>query len=209
MVYIRLDIVNKKQYEEYDQNYKEIKISIPKDSEELERDFEYLGLDYKCLDIQDTHVKECAIICKEDPDFSVNLTGRMNRLIARTENKGFMTPFNYMKEFYNVINNIQAEDRDKVLAIFEAEEEHITNIKDVIKYIKNLDRFYLDWTSLSPEEYAKNEIHTGELYMEDVLPYIDLEKLGKDLIQNRNAKLTQYGVLCRMNEGIEQEEEFE
>lgn len=212
MLYIRLDIVNKKQYEEYDKNYKEIKISIPKASEKLEKDFEYLGLDYKNLSIQDTHIKECSIICEEDPDFSINVTGRINRLIARAENQGYTTPFNDMKEFYSLINNIQPEDRDKLLAILEAEEDNITNIKDVLKYVKNLDKFYLDWSSHSPEEYAENEIHLGEIYMEDVLPYIDLKTLGKDLIENANAKLTEYGVLCSMDEGMkkrEEEEEFE
>lgn len=68
---------------------------------------------------------------------------------------------------------------------------------------------YLDEDSYSYEEYAENEIHSGELYMEDVLPYIDLETLGKDLIEDKNAKLTDYGVLCRMDEGIEQDEEEE
>ena len=40
MVYIRLDIVNKEEYETSD-IYREIKILIPRDSEDLERDFEY------------------------------------------------------------------------------------------------------------------------------------------------------------------------
>jgi hypothetical protein len=210
MFYIRLDIVNKKEYEELNKDYKEIKISFPKDSEELEKDFEYLGLDYKNLSLQDTHIKECAIICEEDPDFSVNVTGRLNRLIAKASNQGYTTPFNDMKELYNLVYNIQHDDREKLLAILEAEEEKIINIKDVLKYVKNLDSFYLDWASLSNEEYAKNEIHLGELYMEDVLPYIDLETLGKDLIRNRKAILTDYGVLCKMDEEItnENEEEF-
>lgn len=210
MFYIRLDIVNKKEYEKLNKDYKEIKISFPKDSEELEKDFEYLGLDYKNLSLQDTHIKECAIICEEDPDFSVNVTGRLNRLIAKASNQGYTTPFNDMKELYNLVYNIQHDDREKLLAILEAEEEKIINIKDVLKYVKNLDSFYLDWASLSNEEYAKNEIHLGELYMEDVLPYIDLETLGKDLIRNRKAILTDYGVLCKMDEEItnENEEEF-
>ena len=79
-MYIRLDIVNKKEYEELNKDYKEIKISFPKDSEELEKDFAYLGLYYKNLSLQDTHIKECAVILEEDPDFSINLTGRLNNL---------------------------------------------------------------------------------------------------------------------------------
>jgi len=211
MVYIRLDIVNKEEYETSD-IYREIKILIPRDSEDLERDFEYLGLDYRNLNIQDTHIKECEAICKDDPDFSVNLTGRINRLIAKASKQGYTTPFNDMKKFYSLINNIKIEDRDKLLAIMEVEEEHISNIKDILRYMENLDEFYLDGESFSTEEYAKNVIHEGELYMEDVLPYINLDILGKDLIENRNAKLTEYGVLCRMDDGMEklqEEEEFE
>ena len=48
--------------------------------------------------------------------------------------------------------------------------------------------------------------------MDDVIQYIDLKTLGKDLINQRNGKLTEYGVLCRMDEGMEnyqEEEEFE
>ena len=110
MIYIRLDIVNKKEYEKYDKHYKEIKISIPKDSEALEKDFEYLGLDYKYLSLQDTHIKECAVICEEDPDFSVNLTGRLNRLIAKASDNGYTTPFNDMNELYNLINKYNIID---------------------------------------------------------------------------------------------------
>lgn len=209
MTYIRLDIVNKKEYEKYDKHYKEIKVSIPKDSEELEKDFEYLGLDYKYLDIQDTHIKECAVICEEDPDFSVNITGEINNLIIKASKNGYTTPFNDMKKFLELIDNLKQNDRNKLLAIIKAEEDNITNIKDILKYTKNLDKFYLDEDSLSFEEFARNEIHLGELYMEDVLPYIDLETLGKDLVENRNGYLTEYGVLSKMDEGIEQEEEEE
>lgn len=211
MIYIRLDIVNKKEYEELNKDYKEIKISFPKDSEELEKDFEYLGLDYKNLSLQDTHIKECAVVLEEDPDFSMNLTGRLNNLILKASNSGYTSPFNDMKKLYYSIQNLNYSDRNKLLAIFKAEEGNIKNIKDVIKYVKNLDKFYLDEDSYSYEEFADNEIHLGELHMEDVLPYIDLERLGKDLIEKQNAKLTDYGVLSKMNTGMEQEyeEEFE
>ena len=80
---------------------------------------------------------------------------------------------------------------------------------NTLKYTKKLDRFYLDEDSLSFEEFAKNEIHLGELYMEDVLPYIDLETLGKDLVEDRNGYLTEYGVLSKMDEGMEKEDEEE
>ena len=209
MSYIRLDVVNKKEYENHNRDYREIKISIPKDSEELEKDFDYLGLDFKYLNPQDTHIKECSVIFEDDPDFSINITGMLNNMMIRQSNLGYTTSFNDMKELYNSIQNLNASDRNKLLALFKAEEDKIKNVKDVIKYIKNLDKFYLDENSFSYEQFAENEIDLGEVYMDDVLPYIDLETLGKDLIEDRNAKLTDYGVLCRMDEGMEQEDEEE
>jgi len=211
MVYIRLDIVNKEEYETSD-IYREIKILIPRDSEDLERDFEYLGLDYRNLEIQDTHIKECEIICKNDPAFASDLSDELNLLIDRASDLGYTTPFNDMKVLHELVNNIKISDRDKLLAVLKTERERITNIKDLIKFANKIDEYYLDNDSHSPEEYASNEIHLGELHMEDVIPYIDLRTLGKDLINQRNAKLTEYGVLCRMDEGMEnfqEEEEFE
>lgn len=209
MVYIRLDIVNKEEYETSD-DYREIKILFPRDSEDLERDFEYLGLDYRNLDIQDSHIKECEIICKNDHAFASNLSDELNLLIDRASSSGYTTPFNDIKVLHELINNIKISDRDKLLAVLKTERERINNIKDVIKYTKKIDEYYLDSNSHSLEEFAENEIHLGELYMEDVIPYIDLKSLGKDLIKQRNGKLTEYGVLGRMNEGMEnlEEEEF-
>lgn len=208
MIYIRIDIVNKEEYETSD-IYREIKILIPRDSEDLERDFEYLGLDYRNIDIQDTHIKECEIICRNDPAFASDLSDELNLLIDRANNSGYTIPFNDMKKLYEVLNDIQTSDRDKLLAVLKTEREQITNIKDLIKFANQIDEYYLDNYSHSPEEYASNEIHLGELHMEDVIPYIDLRTLGKDLINQRNAKLTEYGVLCRMDEGMEKEEEEE
>lgn len=208
MIYIRLDIVNKEEYETSD-DYREIKILFPRDSEDLERDFEYLGLDYRNLDIQDSHIKECKIICKNDPAFASNLSDELNLLIDRASSSGYTTPFNDMKVFHELINNIKISDRDKLLAVLKTERERINNIKDVIKYTKKIDEYYLDGDSHSLEEFAENEIHLGELYMEDVIPYIDLEELGRDLINQRNGKLTEYGVLSRMDEGMENSEEEE
>lgn len=211
MINIRLDIVNKEEYEK-SEVYREIKILMPRDSIDLERDFEYLGLDYRNLNIQDTHIKECEIICRDDYEFSSNITKEINLLIERASESGYTTPFNDMKEFGELINKIESVDRNKLLAVLKTERENIANIKDVLKYTKKLDAYYLDCDSSTPEEFAENEIHLGELYVDDLIPYVDLIALGTDLIEERNAKLTEYGVLCRMNEGMENsqdEEEFE
>ena len=208
MIYIRIDIVNKEEYETSD-IYREIKILIPRDSEDLERDFEYLGLDYRNLNIHDSHIKECEIICKNDPAFASDLSDELNRLIDRASDSGYTTPFNDIGKFNELLNNIRISDRDKLLAILKTERERINNIKDVLKYTSRIDEYYLDSDSHSLEEFAQNEIHLGELHMEDVIPYIDLRRLGMNLINERNANLTEYGVLCRMDEGRQKEEEEE
>lgn len=208
MIYIKLNIVNKYEYQEND-DYKEIKILLPRDSEDLERDFDYLGLDYKFLNIKDTHIKECQFICKEDPMFASNITDDINRLIARASELGYTTPFNEMKKFYEAVNNLDTTDRDKLLAILQVKENHIENITDALKCFEELEKYHLDLDSFDECEFAGNQIRLGDLYMEDVLPYINMRALGKDLIRERNARVTKYGVLCPMDEGMSNQEEEE
>ena len=96
MIYIRLDIVNKEEYEASDV-YREIKILIPRDSEDLERDFEYLGLDYRNLEVQDTHIKECEFVCRNDPSFASDLSDEINLLSADANEDGKITPQDYIR----------------------------------------------------------------------------------------------------------------
>ena len=80
MLIARIDMVNKKQYEE-SEIYKEIKIIIPRTSEELKKDFEYLDLDYENYTIQDTHIKECVFMDRDDEDFAVNISSYVNNIL--------------------------------------------------------------------------------------------------------------------------------
>lgn len=210
MVYIRLDIVNKYQYQD-SEYYKEIKILIPKDSEELEKDFEYLGLDYKNLNIQDTHIKECEIICKNDPDFSSNITDEINRLIVRASEAGYTTPFNDMKEFYKIIKDLEFEDREKLSAILEAKRGEIFNMKDAIKFASNINCFELI-EAYDNEELGRRLVYNGEIDIEDLMEYADLDRLGEEYSDDKGMIKTEQGYLmqeCDLRYGIEEEEEFE
>lgn len=210
MVYIRLDIVNKYQYQE-SEDYKEIKILIPKDSEELEKDFNYLGLDYKNLNIQDTHIKECEIICRDDPTFSSNITDEINRLIARASESGYTTPFNEMKKFHKIISNFCSEDRDKLLAILEAKREVISNMKDAIKFANNINCFELIEAD-NNEELGRRLVYNGEIDIEDLMEYADLDKLGEEYSDDKGMIKTEQGYLmqeCDLRYSLEEEEEFE
>lgn len=206
MVFIRLDIVNKYQYQE-SEYYKEIKILIPKDSEDLEKDFEYLGLDYKNLNIQDTHIKECEIICKDDLAFSSNITDEINRLIVRASEIGYTTPFNDIKKFYEIIKDLCTEDRDKLLAILEAKKEKILNIKDAIKFANNINCFELI-EAYDNEELGRRLVYNGEIDIEDLMEYADLDRLGEEYSDDKGMIKTEQGYLMQECD-LEEEEEFE
>ena len=142
MLIAKIDMVNKKEYEE-SEIYKEIKIIIPRSREELEKDFEYLGLNYNNYTIQDTHIKECIFMDKEDEDFAVDISSYVNDMICKANRSGYTTPFQDIKKFYNIVKNFKEYDKYKILAIMEAEEDNIRNIKDVLKYAQNIECFDL------------------------------------------------------------------
>lgn len=194
-MYIRIDLVNKKQYEISD-NYKEIKIIIPRDTEELRRDFSYLGLDYDNLSIQDTHIKECEVICKDDPAFSAEISGEINNIIMRASESGYTTPFTDMKKFYGKIKGFDNVEKDKLLTILEGKRKNIENIKDAIKFADNINCFELIKAE-DTEELARNLIHNCEIDMEDLMNYADLETLGKDYADDKGMIKTEHGFLIQ------------
>ena len=209
---VRIDIVNKKQYEESG-IYKEIKIVIPRSSEELEKDFKYLDLEYKNNNIQDTHIKECEFIDYNDPNFSANISKIINNLIDRANNSGYTTPFQDMKKFYSIVKEIDSYERDKLLAILEVKKEQINNIKDAIKYAQNINCFNLT-EAYDNEELARSLIYNGEIDIEDLMEYADLYRLGEEYSEDKNLTRTKYGYLNQesdLREDItkQKEEEFE
>lgn len=210
MLFIRIDMVNKKQYEE-SEIYKEIKIVIPRSSEELEKDFKYLDLEYEDYTIQDTHIKECEFIDNKDPAFSASMSKVMNDLIVIANDSGYTTPFQDMKKFYGIIKKLDSYERDKLLAVMEVKNEQINNIKDAIKYAQNINCFNLT-EAYDNEELARKLIYNGEIDIEDLMEYADLDRLGKEYSEDKNMTRTEYGYLnqeCDLKEYISQEKEEE
>lgn len=210
MLFIRIDMVNKKQYEE-SEIYKEIKIVIPRSSEELEKDFKYLDLEYENYTIQDTHIKECEFIDNKDPAFSASISKAMNDLIARANDSGYTTPFQDIKKFYSIIKKLDLYERDKLLAVMEVKNEQINNIKDAIKYAQNINCFNLT-EAYDNEELARKLIYNGEIDIEDLMEYADLDRLGEEYSKDKNMIRTEYGFLnqeCDLKEYITQEKEVE
>lgn len=212
MLIAKINMVNKKQYEE-SEIYKEIKIVIPRSREELEKDFEYLGLNYNNYTIQDTHIKECIFMNKEDEDFAVNISGYINNIIRKADELGYTTPFQDIKKFYNMVKDFNEYKQYKILAIMEAKENDIKNIKDVLKYAQNIDCFDLT-EAYDNQELGRRLVYEGEIDIEDLMEYADMEQLGKEYAEEKNMVNTQYGYLQQerdLTEYVEQnnEEEFE
>ncbi len=211
MLQIRIDIVNKKQYEELE-TYKEIKIVIPRSSEELKNDFRYLDLDYENYTIQDTHILECKFLDKEDCNFSSSISRIINETITRAKTEGYTTPFQDIIKLYGVINKVYLDDRKKLLAVLEAKEGQINNIKDAIKYAQNIDSFELIG-AYDSEELARQLIYDSEIDIEDLMDYANLEELGRDYSEDKNMIKTEYGYLRQEDEleeyDLQKEEEEE
>lgn len=215
MTYFRIDLVNKQQFEDTDL-YKEVKITLPKTDNELIKDFEYLELDYNNLSIQDTHIKECEVVCQEDLDFSKSLTKFINHLINDANEKGLTTTFQEIKKLNSKIINLQLDDRDKLVAIIEAKDGYITDLKTLTKYVESIKFFELEENILSNEEYARWLYDRGEIDTYDLIDYIDFESFGNDYAEENNAVVTDKGMLIQLNSDLdyqihneEEEEEFE
>lgn len=212
MLIARIDMVNKKQYEE-SETYKEIKIIIPRTSEELKKDFEYLDLDYENYTIQDTHIKECVFMDRDDEDFAVNISSYVNNIICKASKLGYTSPFPDIKNFFNMVRKFDKYEKDKILAILEVKEDEISNIKEIIKYAQNINCFNLT-EAYDEQELGRRLVYEGEIDVEDLMEYSDMKRLGKEYAREKNMTHTQYGYLQQekdLTNFIEKdnEEEFE
>lgn len=209
MLEIKLNIVNKREYAE-NHNYREIIIKLPKSEEELKKDFEYLGVDYNNLSIQDTHIKECVVIDSNDPHFSGAISIELSNIIERANNLGWTTSYQDIKSMYAILTFLNEDERDKLLAVLEFKREQISNMKDAVEYCSHLSWYSFFNGINTPEEYAEELVKSRELDIDDIISYIDLRQLGMDYIKNesRKNKFTQYGLLFEKESNfINQEEE--
>lgn len=208
-MFFKVDVINKKQYEESNA-YKEIKIVIPKDEEELKNDFKYLDLDYNNLSIQDTHIKECYIIDFGDEKLTNGFNNMINSMLENFEKEdGYTTPFQEIINLYTEIKKFDNTTMEKFLALVETEVYYIRNIKDLVEYTKKTKNYELlsdikNYKELG--EYLVNE--TG--YFDDVSTldaYIDYYKLAEDYSRTgcvHEGEFTKFGYLMK-KEFVEEE----
>lgn len=215
---MKLNLVNKHEYEE-NEDYREIIVKIPKETEKLERDFRYLGLDYNNLSIQDTHVLDCEVIDTSDSQFSATMSTEISNIITRANEDGYTTPFQDIKSMFAIIKSLDDEDRDKLLAVLEMKKEQICNMKDAVKYGNNLGCFEYYNNINTHEEYAQKLISENEVSLDDVVDYINMEEMGEAYINGNEGIFTEQGLIferepvdVKMQRQINQredEEEFE
>lgn len=194
MLEIKLNVVNKREYEE-NHNYREIIIKLPKSEEELKKDFEYLGLDYKNLSIQDSHILDCEVIVSDDPHFSGAISTELSNIIDKASDSGWTTPYQDIKSMYAILTLLKEDERDKLLAVLEFKREQISNMKDAVKYGNNLSCFEFYNNIHSAEDYAEKLIDDGEVNAQDIIDYIDLERLGDDYYKSEEGVFTNQGLI--------------
>ena len=150
---------------------------------------------------------------KDDVVFAVVISSYVNDMICKANRSGYTTPFKDIKKFYNIVKNFKEYDKYKILAIMEAEEDNIRNIKDVLKYAKNIESFDLT-EAYDDKELGRRLVYDGKIDVEDLIEYTDMRRLGKEYAEDKNMKHTSYGYLKQERDLIDyieqdNEEEFE
>lgn len=214
---MKLYIVNKLEYEQSD-NYRECVIQIPEPKEKLESDFKYLGLDYNNLSIQDTHILDCKIIDVYSKKFSEAISEEVSNIINRASDLGYTTPYQDINKLFSILDTFDCkEKKDKLLAVLSTNQGQIANIKDMIEYANNLEKYNFLPNVKDLEDMGKYFFREVDFIQDlDILKkYINYEELAKDYIKGLSEKegiFTEYGYLTEIEEGKTEkieEEEFE
>ena len=190
---MKLNIVNKYDYEK-NEDYREIIIQIPKKEEELKKDFEYLGLDSKNLYVkQDIYVLNCEVIDTENPYFSSALTTEISKTIDKAKGTYYITLYEDISSMFYKLGCLSSKSKENLLAVLEKKREKIHGIRDIDECIMLLDFFELYDDVHDNEEYGLKLIKESEVELQDIIDYIDLEKVGEKYINDRNGIFTNQG----------------
>lgn len=213
MLEVKLNVVNKREYEEK-HNYREVVIKLPKTDSELRKDFEYLGLDYDNLSIQDTHIKSCKFIDKEKEQDSfcrianVEIQSIINKGVA----SGYTAPYQDVRELYKKIVDMRMYERDKAISLIKLKSSGINCIKDIFDKLERIEDFDYCVSVESAEEYLSQLIDNNAISAKELSKYIDLEEVGEALLDDQEHIFTEYGLLVEnisIDKDFIDEEEFE
>ena len=89
---IKIEIVNKKEYEESSM-YSRTMIYLPTSQDILKEKFNKLNLNYNKLTIQDTHITKCEIVNFTDPILTERFNKVMKYELDKFSNNSYTTPF--------------------------------------------------------------------------------------------------------------------
>lgn len=214
---LKIDIVNKKEYEESSM-YSKVTIFLPSSKDELVEKFKQINLDYNKLTIQDTHVIKCQMVNFQDQILSNRFDKVMEYEIKKFSENSYITPFQEIELLCKEVRNFDNIRMQKFLALAECKDNKINYIHDLVNYAKQTSNYNLlpnvnDLHDMG--RYLVNE--TGHFDDVSVLDeYIDYYKLAKHYTQKGcvyNGIFTEYGYLMEKEEfkinQKNEEEEFE
>lgn len=204
---IKINVVNKYEYND-DIDYKEVVVRLPIKEEQLNDIFWYL----KVSDKKDAQVLSCEVVDENDPHFSAVMGTVILSLIYRGKDVNYKTSYHDIKAIYDILQYSDDEVRDKILAIYELTNDRLSNIKDFIKYLDNMEEFEFHRNITTAEQYADELIDDSEVDMYDLIDFVDKEALGNTYCENNDGKFTDYGLIFPVDSltfNNEEEEEFE
>lgn len=204
---VKINVVNKHDYKD-GVDYKEVVIKLPIKEENLNDIFWYL----KVVDKKDAQVLSCEVVDENDPHFSAIMGTLISALINRGNDINYKTSYLDIKNIFDVLQYSDDEVRDKILAIYELSSEKLSNIKDFINYLNNMEEFEFHRNITTAEQYADELIDDSEVDMYDLIDFVDKEALGNTYCENNDGKFTDYGLIFPVDSLIfnnEEEEEFE
>ena len=212
---IKIEIVNKKEYEESSM-YSRTMIYLPTSQDILKEKFNKLNLDYNKLTIQDTHITKCEIVNFTDPILTERFNKVMKYELDKFSNNSYTTPFQEIELLSREIKKFDSIKMQKFLALLEIKDAKINYIHDLVECAKQISNYELlpnvnDLNEMG--KYLVNE--TG--HFDDVSfleNYIDYSRLAKDYTTKGctyYGDFTEYGYIMKkqFEENIENKKESE
>ena len=151
-------------------------------------------------------------------EFSEVITEEVSNIINRASNLGYTTPYQDINKLFSILDTFDCkEKKDKLLAVLSTNQGQIANIKDMIEYANNLEKYNFLPNVKDLEDMGKYFFREVDFIQDlDILKkYINYEELAKDYIKGLSEKegiFTEYGYLTKIEEGRTEkieEEEFE
>lgn len=202
MLNVRLTIYNNINKEEI----KSIRIKLPKQEQELKKDFAELNLNYENLKENETRIKDIRIFVDDEKEAkntrtmmdneTISIIGLLlDEIIKKADTNGINTSYNKLEEIYKLLESKTKPELVKIEMMLELEMDNINNLQEAIGIIKRDNEYNYYPHVTGKDDFAKMKIE--EEYPNDLwlINYLDLYKLGRDITNNANYKYTVQGLI--------------